>query len=103
MTKVFISQPMGDRDYEEVKNERIASVKKLQERIPDFEIVNVIHEQLHMYGINEPLYMLSESLKDLARAEVAVFVGNWECAKSCQIEYECAIQYGIKVINLEKE
>lgn len=44
------------------------------------------------------LWCLGESIKLMAKADVAYFAKGWEEARGCRIERECAEEYGITVI-----
>lgn len=44
------------------------------------------------------LWCLGESIKLMAKADVAYFAEGWEEARGCRIERECAEEYGITVI-----
>ncbi|MDA3730042.1 DUF4406 domain-containing protein [Niameybacter massiliensis] len=46
----------------------------------------------------KPLQYLARSLDYLATADVAYFVEGWDKARGCKIEYLCAEEYGIKII-----
>ena len=45
-----------------------------------------------------PLWYLAKSLELLSTADVAYFAKDWEQYRGCRIENECAIEYGIDVI-----
>ncbi len=47
-----------------------------------------------------PLWYLGESIKLLGSADVVVFAPGWENARGCRIERQCAIEYGIPMLNL---
>lgn len=46
------------------------------------------------------LWYLGESLKLLAKADVAYFAPDWKDARGCKIEHTCAVEYGIKRIEV---
>ena len=46
----------------------------------------------------KPLWFLGKSIELLSMADVAYFSKVWEEARGCRIENECAIAYGIDVI-----
>ena len=41
---------------------------------------------------------LAKSLELLADADVAYFARGWEQARGCRIENQCAIEYGIEIV-----
>lgn len=45
-----------------------------------------------------PLWYLAKSLELLSTADVAYFAKDWEEARGCRIENECAIEYGIELV-----
>ena len=49
-------------------------------------------------GINWDIHWLSQSLKMLAMADIIWLCEGWEYSKGCNIELECAIQYGLCVV-----
>ena len=48
--------------------------------------------------INWDIYWLSQSLQKLAMADVLWLCDGWEYSKGCNIELECAMQYGLDVV-----
>lgn len=48
--------------------------------------------------INWDIYWLSQSLQKLALADVLWLCDGWEHSKGCNIELECAIQYGLDIV-----
>lgn len=100
--KIFISQPMRNKTNEEIENERMKIIKYLDKKFgsANYEIIdsffkNAPHEA-------KPLWFLGKSLQLLSTADFAVFAPDWENARGCRIEHDCAIQYGIKIIYIEK-
>ena len=48
--------------------------------------------------INWDIFWLSQSLERLAMADMIWLCEGWEYSKGCNIELECAIQYGLVVV-----
>ena len=48
--------------------------------------------------INWDIYWLSQSLQKLAMADMLWLCDGWEYSKGCNIELECAIQYGLDIV-----
>ena len=102
MKKVFISQPMNgktDEEILEVRNKAIESASELlgeEVEVIDSFFKDAPHEA-------KPLWFLGKSLELLSTADVAYFAKGWEKARGCKIENECAIAYGITVIEDYKE
>ena len=49
--------------------------------------------------MSHALEYLGESLKLLARADIAYFAPGWNEARGCKIEHVCAEEYGIHHID----
>ncbi len=99
MVKVFISQPMKGKTEEEilkVREKAIASVKR--KRGEDVEVLDSYFADYNPDTGCVPLKYLAKSLEILADADIAYFAKGWEDARGCRIENECAIEYGIKLI-----
>ena len=97
MKKLFISQPMNgktDAEILEVRNKAIKSAEReLGEKVEviDSFFRNAPHDA-------KPLWFLGKSLELLSEADVAYFAKGWEEARSCRIENQCAIDYGIETV-----
>lgn len=99
--KIFISQPMKGKTDEEILSERNRAINKIKETVykEDVEIVDSFLKDIKVpNGVNEPLYYLGNSLILLSTANIAYFIKGWNEARGCKIEHECAVQYGLKVI-----
>lgn len=97
MTKIFISQPMNGKTTEEIEEERnytIGTLRSLFARknecieIIDSFFKNAPHDA-------KPLWYLGESIKLMSEADVVFFCNGWQTARGCQIEHDCALEYGI--------
>ena len=99
MTKVFISQPMKDKTNQEIEQERNYIIEKSKTYFGEIEVIDSFFKDAPHDA--KPLWFLGKSLELLSDADVVVFAKNWENARGCKIEHECAIQYGIKVIYIE--
>ena len=92
MTKIFISQPMNGKTTEEIENERNYIIDRLREN----ECVEIIDSFFKdaPHDAN-PLWYLGESIKLMSEADVVFFCDGWQTARGCQIEHDCALEYGI--------
>lgn len=102
MKKLFISQPMKGKTDEEilsVREKAIESAKKYLKECGEDDEIEVI-DSFFQKAPEEarPLWFLAKSLELLSTADVAYFAKGWEYARGCRIENECAIEYGIDVI-----
>lgn len=98
VTKVFISQPMRNYSQEAIEYDRGKAIDKCKELFG--KDVDIIDSQLSVEFItsHNSLECLAESIKRLARADVAYFCPHWESARGCKIEHSCAVEYGIRTI-----
>ena len=97
MKKLFISQPMRGRSNEEIREER-EGIRREAEKLLGEE-VKVI-DSFFAGNAMKPLERLGESLKLLANADAVYFAKGWEGARGCKIEFQCAAEYGIRIIRM---
>ena len=92
MTKIFISQPMNGKTTEEIENERNYIIDKLREN----ECVEIIDSFFKDKPYEaSPLWYLGESIKLMSEADIVFFCNGWQTSRGCQIEHDCALEYGI--------
>ena len=108
--KVFISQPMTgltENDILSIRAEEIRSVYKFYNKDSyDVSIINsyITDKERHEFQecmpdkVNWDIYWLSKAIKCLALADVLWLCDGWEYSKGCNIELECAIQYGLDIV-----
>lgn len=102
MKKLFISQPMRGKTDEEilaVREKAIESAKNyLKERgeEDDIEVIDSFFQNAPAEA--KPLWFIAKSIELLSTADVAYFAKGWVDARGCRIENECAVEYGIDVI-----
>ena len=92
MTKIFISQPMNGKTTEEIENERNYIIDRLREN-EHIEIIDSFFKDAPHNS--KPLWYLGESIKLMSEADVVFFCDGWQTARGCQIEHDCALEYGI--------
>lgn len=100
--KVFISQPMKDRTFDEIEIERNVMIHVIGCAYPDEEI-EVIGSLFSDEDVPEgetvgALWFLGESIKAMDKADLVVMAVNWQHARGCQIEHEIAVDYDKRVI-----
>lgn len=109
---IFISQPMTGKSEEEIlatRQKEIDRIHRLASK--DGEQVNIIDSYIddatrnEFQGrmgdaINWDIYWLSQSLQKLAMADTIWLCEGWEYSKGCNIEFACAIQYGLGIMCL---
>ena len=95
MKKIFISQPMRNKTDEEILAERKKAIKFAKEKYGnDIQIIDSFFQSAPVDA--KPLCFLEKSLELLSSADIAVFCKNWQEARGCKIEHECAVEYGIE-------
>ena len=107
---IFISQPMTGKSEEEIlatrqkeieKIHQLASEKDIQVHIVDSYVDDATRkhfEERLTDDINWDIYWLSQSLQKLALADTIWLCEGWEYSKGCNVELECAIQYGLGIM-----
>ena len=99
MTRVFISQPMKDKTNEFIEKERQEIIEKAMDYFGKIDVIDSFFKDAPHDA--KPLWFLAKSLELLSTADVVIFAKDWEYARGCRIEHECAIQYGIKIAYIE--
>ncbi len=99
MSKViFISQPMGGRSDDEINAERRRVIEIARQQ---FGKVDALETFFSDFGpAAKPLDYLARSIEYLAKADVAIFAPGWQAARGCRIEHQCALEYGILVMEV---
>ena len=97
MKKLFISQPMNGKTNEEILAVREKAIKSAERNIGEpVEVIDSFFKDVPHEA--KPLWFLGKSLELLSTADVVYFAPGWENARGCRIENQCAIEYGITVI-----
>ncbi len=98
MVRLFISQPMKGKTDEEILEARSKAIESVKEKFAGQEVEVIDSFFRGAPADAKPLWYLAKSIELLATADVAYFAPGWEEARGCRIENECAIEYGIDVI-----
>lgn len=97
--KIFISQPMGGKTEKEIMAERGAMIRRAW-RVFGKDVV-VLDTFFDGFGPTaKPLDYLAKSIEFLAKADVAVFAPGWQDARGCRIEHQCAVDYGVPIMEV---
>lgn len=98
--RVFISQPMRGRTDEDIRSERDSIMQLMRDIVgPEIEeIPSFFHGRDR--EMLKPMRLLGMAIELLSDADTAIFAPGWEEGRGCRIEHECAVQYGIHVIDL---
>lgn len=98
MKKLFISQPMRDKTDEEILNERETAIKEAEVYLgEEVEVIDSFFQNAPADA--KPLWFLGKSLELLSGADITYFAKGWQDARGCRIEHECALEYGITIID----
>ena len=91
MKKLFISQPMKDKTNDEIERARERAIREATEYIGEpVEIIDSFFK--------DALWFLAESIRLMADADLVYFAKGWKDARGCMIERECAVQYGVPIL-----
>lgn len=97
MKKLFISQPMKDKTNDEIERERERAIREATEYIGEpVEIIDSFFKNAPHDA--KPLWFLAESIRLMADADLVYFAKGWKDARGCMIERECAVQYGVPIL-----
>lgn len=97
MKKLFISQPMRGKTDEEILAERKKAIESAERNLGEpVEVIDSFFQNAPADA--RPLWFLGKSMELLSTADIAYFAKGWEDARGCRIENQCAIEYGIEVI-----
>jgi hypothetical protein len=97
--KIFISQPMRGRTTCEILGERLDAISQIRDYVhykfgQDIEIIDTFLEN---FNGNRLEFLGKSILEGLAKADIAVFVGDWQEYDGCCCEHYIAERYGIEV------
>lgn len=97
MKKLFISQPMKGKTDKEIKETRKKAIEYVEMLLGEkLEVIESFFEGAPAEA--KPLWFLGKSIELLSQADVVYFVKDWDMARGCKIEHQCAVEYGIKRI-----
>ena len=100
--KVFLSQPMRGKTHEEI----LSSIREVQEFLTkylDSTNVEIIESYSPRNKNKEPLVALGDSIKDLSKADLVVFLNDWNQYRGCIIEHHTTKIYEIPHISIKTE
>ena len=83
-----------------IAEEREKAVRWANNYLNHPEILDNMFDEDPPVGVDESLYFLGKSISMLAEADLAIFCPGWKKARGCRVEYECAVNYGIRVVEL---
>lgn len=99
MKRLFISLPMRNKTKEEIVDTREKAIEKAKDILGcDVEVIGSFFANAFIGTDKKPLWFLGASIQLLSIADVVIFCNGWQDARGCRIEHECAVEYGIKII-----
>ena len=101
--KVFISAPMRGKTVDEIVKSRFTACIDVNRKLGNksVEVINSVFPSSILS--KSSLHTLGKSLELLSTADVAYFSRGWENHRGCRIEHQCAVEYGIEVIEYDGE
>ncbi|MEG2379808.1 MAG: DUF4406 domain-containing protein [Bacilli bacterium] len=103
--KIFVSQPMRQKSEREIFNTMMEAVKdcrKIYKYTDGLTVLKSYFSDIEIEEnkkiVNEGVYLLGKSIELMAEADVVYFCQGWEKAKGCVLEHECALAYGLEII-----
>ena len=99
MKQIFVSQPMNGKTSEQIQAKRkdVAMIMKnyFEENV---EVLDITVEDVPKKAT--PLWYLGKALEIMSTADAVVFTKGWEKYRGCRIEHTCAVEYGLRIVEL---
>ena len=98
--KVFISQPIKGKSYEDIIQSRNNAIFNLVEKFPDedLKIIESFIPAMYYDANNNPIVGLGTCIGLMGDADLVYMCKGWEESRGCSIERRVAIDYEIPVI-----
>ena len=90
--KVFISQLMANKTFDEIEIERNLMIHVIGCVYAEEEI-EIIDTLFDLGNDAHALQYLGKSIEMMADADLVVFTKGWQHARGCRIEHDCAVDY----------
>lgn len=105
MKKVFVSQPMSKYTDDQIRQNRNMAISILAEFFKlsnqmEFEVIDNIQEtnpDIEKLP-HKNLGYLANDIRDMANADMAFFMNDWENARGCRIEHRCCEESNIPIL-----
>ena len=104
--RLFISQPMSGKKEREILEDRVKILEQLQTFSiyeKDIEVINTYIKSEPPENSNVRLWYLGKTIELLAQADLIIFAEDWQKARGCRIEHECAKTYKIPMIVIKSD
>lgn len=89
---------MGGRSDDEINAERRRVIEIARQQFGEVDVLETFFSNFGPAA--KPLDYLARSIEFLAKADVAIFAPGWQAARGCRIEHQCAVDYGILVMEV---
>ena len=97
--KLYISQPMRGREYDDIIRERKQLIADAAVALQTDDIRPL--ETLHRNAKAKPLAMLGRSVEQMAEADAVIFAPSWKDARGCRCERIIAAEYGLRILDVQ--
>ena len=94
--KVMISQPMKNREEDDILAERKVIIEKLKNM--HIDVIDTFYKDEIPEDYNVGVYFLGKSIQDMAKVDALFMCEGWRAARGCRIERQVAQDYGIKIL-----
>ncbi len=110
--KLFVAQPLLGKSYETAKEICESVKRKIKTRIyPNVEIEFVGYPDPNVVGTeagnkhrkDDALKCLSETIQNMAEADIVYFVEDYSTSRTCRCAFEIALRYPIKSVIRESK
>ena len=99
--RVYISQPTIGKTEAEIAQTTRLLMERAKKRFGEVELLEVKIENVPEDA--QPLWFLGKSLETMSKADVVYFANGWEESKRCRLENQCAMAYGLNIIEVYSE
>ena len=98
--KVFISQPIRGKNYDDIMRSRNGAIFNLTEKFPDedLKIIESFIPAMYYDANNNPIVGLGTCIGLMGDADLVYMCKGWEESRGCSIERRVAIDYEIPII-----
>ena len=94
--KVMISQPMKNREEDDILAERKVIIEKFKNM--HIDVIDTFYKDEIPEDYNVGVYFLGKSIQDMAKVDALFMCEGWRAARGCRIERQVAQDYGIKIL-----
>ena len=99
--RVYISQPTVGKTEIEIAQTTQVLLERARKRFGEVELLEVKLGNIPEDA--QPLWFLGKALETMSQADVVYFANGWEESKRCRLENQCAMAYGLNIIEVYGE